>query len=136
MPAVFLRHIFLQLKFVHPHTSPFPANLLINVKPRFQKNRGLFVADINAHNNKACKRKMFCRPGSRSTAVLREQMSCIHAMRGMNAAISFSLRQQLHQQLLVLPALLLPWRSRSGETLHHRRPYKHSSAFPHCVSYP
>ena len=49
----------------------------------------MFIVDINRHHNKACKGDCFADLELRSTAVLREQMSFIHAGDGMNAAISF-----------------------------------------------
>ena len=82
------------------------ANLLINVKPRFEKNRGLFIVDINRHHNKACKGDCFADLKLRSTAVLREQMSFIHAGDGMNAAISFLFKHLTHSVHLEQPTLL------------------------------
>ena len=116
--------------------SKVVANLLINVKSRFEKNRGLFIAGKNGHNNNACKSNCFCRLGLRSTAVLREQMSFIHAGHGMNAAISYVFKQSLRSAHLGHPIFLSLWHNRSVRTLRHRQPCKHRNACLHCASYP
>ena len=81
-------------------------------------------------------KRYFCRPELRSTAVLREQMSFIHAGNGMNAAISFLIK--------LLPYLLCPehrellslWHSRSSETLHSQQRCRRRNVFLHFASCP